>query len=146
MTPFTPPGATRNSEKRIVLLIVNLQFSKLSENGFIGVFVVHLHLSDLVIWPNLDIPRSESLPKLNTSFSPTDSVKQKSRILQPVRRSEKNGVLTFYRENIQSNASSIYSLIRAASCKSMKSVWGSLLNYTQKCLLHKIGHRHIVMK
>ena len=27
-TPFTPPGATRNLEKRILLLIVNLQFSK----------------------------------------------------------------------------------------------------------------------
>ena len=81
------------------MLIVNLQFSKLSENGFIGVFVVHLYLSDLVIWPNLDIPRSESLPKLNTSYSQTDSVKQKSWILQPVRRSEKIGVLSFYREN-----------------------------------------------
>ena len=67
-TPFTPPGVTRNSEKRIVLLIVNLQFSKLSENG-VGDLFVHLHFSDSVYWPNQDTQRSKSLPKLTTSHS-----------------------------------------------------------------------------
>ena len=43
-----------------MLLIVNLEFSELSENG-IGNLVVHLHFSNSVIWPNLDIRRNESL-------------------------------------------------------------------------------------
>ena len=54
MTPFTPPGATKNLEKTIVLLVLNQQFSELLENG-IGDLVVRLHFSDLVIWPILDI-------------------------------------------------------------------------------------------
>ena len=57
---FTPPGATRNLEKRIVLLIVNLQFSKFSENGIND---LHLHISESVFWQfgetsfNLSWPR-----------------------------------------------------------------------------------------
>ena len=43
------PGATRNSEKRIVLLIVNLPFSEFLENG-IGHLNVRLHFSDSVSW------------------------------------------------------------------------------------------------
>ena len=43
-----PPGATRNLEKRIVLLILNLQFSEMLENG-VGDLVVHLHFSDSVV-------------------------------------------------------------------------------------------------
>ena len=78
-----------------MLLILNLQVSELSENGIVDL-VVHLHFSDSVIWPNLDIWSCKSQPKLNTSYSPTDSVKQKLRICQPVRRSEKNGLLSFY--------------------------------------------------
>ena len=58
-----PPGATINLEKRIVWLFL--------KNG-IGDLVVHLHFSDSVIWPKLDIWRNESLPKLATSFSLTD--------------------------------------------------------------------------
>ena len=82
----------------MVLLIANLLFSELSENG-IGDLVVHLHFSNLVTWPNLDIWRSESLPNLAISFSPNNSVKQKSTIRQPVRRSEKIGVLSFNQSN-----------------------------------------------
>ena len=88
-TPFTPPGATRNLEKSIVLLIVNLQLSELWENG-IGDLFVHLHSSNSVILPNLDIQRSESLPKLATLFSPNNLAKQKSTIWQPVWRSQKS--------------------------------------------------------
>ena len=42
--------------------ILNLQFSELLDNG-IGDFVAHLHFSNSVILPNLDIRRSESVPK-----------------------------------------------------------------------------------
>ena len=41
-----------------MLLVLNLQFSELLENG-IGDLAVRLHFSDLVIWPILDIQRSE---------------------------------------------------------------------------------------
>ena len=47
----------------------------MSENG-IGDLVVHLHFSDSVFWPNLDILRSESLPQLATSYSPTNGGRQ----------------------------------------------------------------------
>ena len=63
----------------MVVLIANLLFSELSENDN-GDLIVHLHFSNSVIWPNMDIRRGESLPKLATSFSLTDSVEQKSRI------------------------------------------------------------------
>ena len=76
------------------MLIVKLQFSKLLENGN-GDLVVHLNFSDRVIWPNLDICRSVSLPKMAKSFSPTNSVKKIS-IWQPVQRLEKIGALSFY--------------------------------------------------
>ena len=45
-----PQGATRNSEKRIKLLIQNLQFSKLAKNGICD-HVVYLHFSDLASGP-----------------------------------------------------------------------------------------------
>ena len=87
------PG--KNWVIRIVLLIVNLLLSELWENG-ISDLVVHLHFSDSVIWPNLDIRRSESQPKLATSFSPNSLVKQKLSLWQPVWRLGKIGVLSFY--------------------------------------------------
>ena len=59
-----------------MLLIDNLKFSQLLEND-IGKLVVHLNFSDLVIWPNRDIRRSVSLPKLKTSDIPIDLVEQK---------------------------------------------------------------------
>ena len=88
-------GATRNLEKRIVLLIVNLQFSKLSENG-VGDLFVDLHLSDSVYWPNQDNQRSKSLPKLTTSHSLTKSVKQNLKNWRPVWRSGKVEKLSVY--------------------------------------------------
>ena len=67
-TPIIPPEAIKNSEKRIVLLIVNPQFSEFLENG-IGDLVVHLHFSDSLFRSNLDNGWSESLPKLALSYS-----------------------------------------------------------------------------
>ena len=81
VTPLMPPGATRDLEKRILLLIVNLQFSKLSENG-IGDLDVHLHFPIQLSGHQ----RSECLPKLASSYSGNNSKKQKSGIWRSVRR------------------------------------------------------------
>ena len=54
-------------------------------------FVVHQHFSDSVIWTNLEIRRSESLPKLATSFSPNHSVKQQLMIWQQIYKNNVRG-------------------------------------------------------
>ena len=54
--PIMPPGATKNVEKRIVLLIV-----KFSENGICDL-VVHLHFSYSVFWPMGDTSLNLSWP------------------------------------------------------------------------------------
>ena len=77
--PIYDPRSEKKFRENDSVANLSLQFSELPENGT-GALFVHLHFSDLVIWPNLDIRRSEYLPKLATSFSPTDLVKQKLRI------------------------------------------------------------------
>ena len=83
---------THRSDKR---LREKDSVAKLSENG-IGDLVLHLHFSYSVILPNLDILRSESLPKSVPSFSPNNLVEQNLTIWQPVWRLEKIGVLRIY--------------------------------------------------
>ena len=62
-------------EKRIVLLVVNLLFSELLENGMSDL-VVHLHISDLVFWTIGEV----SLPKLSLSYSQKKSTDCNSKV------------------------------------------------------------------
>ena len=74
-------GAKRNSEKRIVLLIVNLQFPEFLQFG------------------NLANRRMESQPMLATSYSQKNSNKPKSRMWPPVGSFGKVGLLRFYQND-----------------------------------------------
>ena len=87
-----PPGATRNSEKRIVLQIVNLQFSKFLKNGTSDL-AVHLHISDLVFWSMGETSLNLSWPHPIPRKKSRD---RKSKFWWPVRRFGKVHRLVWY--------------------------------------------------
>ena len=86
--------------------------------------ILSLHFSD---FGNLAQPGH-----LATSYSPTDSVKQKSRIWWPVRRSEKVGVLSVYQSNLTGK------VLEVSKC--------SLDDFFEECETLSMCHLHDFLK
>ena len=86
------PRSHKKLEKRIVLLVVNLQFSEFSENG-ISDLIVHLHNSESVFWPIAETSLNLSWP---CPVPRKKSLDHNSKFWWPVRKFGKVDGLVWY--------------------------------------------------